>query len=57
MRRARRGASCLIISRLSNSTGARVSHEADDSLGENGWGGRMHGQRFDCGEFGDLDSF
>ena len=29
MRRARRGASCLIISRLSNKTGARLPHEAD----------------------------
>ena len=34
MRRARRGASCLIISRLSNSTGTRWAHEADGSLGE-----------------------
>ena len=34
MRRARRGASCLIISRLSNKTGARWTYEAADSLGK-----------------------
>ena len=57
MRRARRGASCLIISRLSNKTGARWAYEAGDSLGESGRWGRMHSQRFDCGEQGDLDFF
>ena len=36
MRRARRGASCLIISRLSNETGARWAHEADFPLEEAG---------------------
>ena len=40
MRRARRGASCLIISRLSNSTGARWALKAYDSFGgESGWEG------------------
>ena len=36
MRRARRGASCLIISRLSNKTSARWAYGADDSFAESG---------------------
>lgn len=57
MRRARRGASCLIISRLSNKTGARLAFEADDSLEKSGQWGRTHSQRFDSGEERDLDFF
>ena len=57
MRRARRGASCLIISRLSNKTGARWAYEADVYLGESDPWGRMHSQRLSCGREGDLDFF
>ena len=57
MRRARRGASCLIISRPSNKTGARLTCEAGDSLGKSGRWGRMHNQSFNCGAEGDLDFF